>query len=306
MTALITGGTGLLGRKLLTKLPGATVLSRAPERASRALPSVTMHGWEPEAGPVPARALRGIDVVFNLAGDPVARGRWTTAKKRRIRDSRVVGTRNLVAALAAADVRPQVLVSASAVGIYGDQGDRECTEESPSGTGFLADVCTQWEREALAAEALGIRVVCARIGIVLARGGGALAQMLLPFRLGVGGRLGSGKQWMPWVHVSDVVGLLLHAARTASIRGPLNVVAPAPVTNADFTRELARVLRRPALLPVPGTALRIAFGEMSEILMASQRVLPRAAERSGYAFLHRQLPGALEAVLSASGGETVA
>jgi len=300
MTALITGGTGLLGRKLLTELPDATVLSRDPDRAQRALRSVMVHGWEPEAGPVPAEALRGVDVVFNLAGDPVARGRWTTAKKRRIRDSRVVGTRNLVAALAVASRRPQVLVSASAVGLYGDQGDRECTEDSPSGEGFLADVCREWEREALAAEDLGVRVVCARIGIVLARGGGALAQMLAPFKLGVGGRLGSGKQWMPWIHVNDVVGLLRHAARTVSIRGPLNVVAPAPATNVDFTHELARVLRRPAVLPVPRAALRLAFGEMSEILLASQRVVPQGAERSGYAFQHPDLRGALEAVLSAS------
>ncbi len=304
--ALITGGTGLLGRKLLTELSDATVLSRDPERAQRALGSVVVQRWEPEAGPVPTEALRGVDAVFNLAGDPVAQGRWTREKKRRIRASRVVGTRNLVAALAAAPTKPRVLVSASAVGVYGDQGDRECVEGSPPGDGFLAEVCAEWEREARAAEELGIRVVCARIGIVLAPGGGALGRMLTPFRWGIGGRLGSGAQWMPWIHVDDVIGLLLHAARNTSIRGALNLVAPAPVTNAEFTRVLGRVLRRPAVLPVPRAALRLALGEMSEMLLASQRVVPRAAQRSGYGFLHPDLAAALKAVLSAPPHEAAA
>jgi hypothetical protein len=305
MTALVTGGTGLLGRKLLEELPDAAVLTRDPERARPSLGSVALHRWEPEAGPVPAEALHGVDVVFNLAGDPVAQGRWTSEKKRRIRDSRVVGTRNLVAALASSEQQPEVLVSASAVGFYGDQGAQECHEASPQGSGFLAEVCADWEREARAAEELGIRVVCARIGIVLARHGGALGRMLTPFKLGLGGRLANGTQWMPWIHVDDVVGLLVHAARSTSVRGALNVVAPEPVTNADFTRVLARVLRRPAILPVPKTALRLAFGEMSELLTASQRVVPLAAQRTGYEFRHAELGAALEALLSASSHEVV-
>ena len=298
MKTLITGGTGLLGRTLLEGLLAPVVLSRDPDRARRTLGPVTVHRWDPETGPAPTAALRGVEAVFNLAGDPVVQGRWTTEKKRRIRDSRVIGTRNLVAALAAAQSRPRVLVSASAVGYYGDQGDRECDEDSPRGGGFLAEVCAEWEREALAAEELGVRVVLARIGIVLAPGGGALQRMVAPFRLGAGGPLGSGRQWMPWVHVDDVIGLLRHAARNTSVRGALNVVAPAPARNADFTRALARQLHRPALLFVPRAALRLAFGEMSDVLLASQRVAPRQAERSGYVFRYPELRGALAAVLS--------
>jgi uncharacterized protein (TIGR01777 family) len=197
------------------------------------------------------------------------------------------------------DRKPEVLVSASAVGYYGDRGDEELDEATPAGHGFLAEVCSEWEREALEAEALGIRVVCVRIGIVLAPGGGALARMLTPFRMGAGGRLGSGKQWMPWIHVDDLVGVLLHASQTATVHGAINAVSPHPVTNAEFTRALGRAVHRPAFLPAPKTALRIAFGEMSEILMASQRVLPRVAERTGYAFKYTELDGALAAVMAA-------
>jgi uncharacterized protein (TIGR01777 family) len=232
----------------------------------------------------------------------VAEGRWTVERKRRIRDSRVLGTRHLVAGLAAEESRPRVLVSASAVGFYGDRGDEELDETSSAGQGFLAEVCAEWEREALEAERLGIRVVCARIGIVLAHGGGAMAKMITPFRLGAGGRLGSGKQWMPWVHLDDVVGILMHASRDARIRGAVNAVGPGPVTNADFTRALGRALHRPAVLPVPSLALRVAFGDMSEILVASQRVFPRAAERTGYAFAHPELGGALAAALRPNAG----
>ena len=184
--------------------------------------------------------------MFNLAGEPVSEGRWTDEKKRRIRDSRVVGTRDLVAGLALLKSRPRVLVSASAVGYYGDRGDEELDERSAAGHGFLAEVCADWEREAMAASQLGIRVVCVRIGIVLAPGGGALARMLTPFRMGVGGRLGSGRQWMPWIHIKDVAGIMLHASWNNEINGPMNAVAPSPVTNADFTRALAHAVHRPA------------------------------------------------------------
>jgi hypothetical protein len=245
----------------------------------------------------PPQALQGAEVVFNLMGEPAADGRWTAEKKRRIRDSRVVGTRHLVQGLAALDERPRVLVAASAVGYYGDRGDELLDERSSPGQGFLADVCIDWEREAMAAERLGIRVVCVRIGLVMSTAGGALAKMLPPFRLGAGGRLGSGRQWMPWIHIDDLVGILLHAGRSEALRGPVNGVVPAPVTNAAFTLALARAVRRPAVLPMPAFALNVAFGEMSGMLMASQRVMPTAALRSGYAFSHPDLGEALASLL---------
>ena len=304
--ALITGATGLIGRQLLSSIEDPVILSRRPDEARRLLGPVEALLWEPEAGPAPSEALRGVEVVFNLAGEPVSEGRWTSEKKRRIRDSRVVGTRNLVAGLAALKSRPRVLVSASAVGYYGDRGDEELDERSAAGHGFLAEVCTEWEREAMAASQLGIRVVCVRIGIVLAHNGGALARILIPFRMGMGGRLGSGRQWMPWIHIKDVAGILLHASRNNEINGPMNAVAPRPVTNVDFTRALAHALHRPALLPVPRTALRLAFGELSEILIASQRVFPRVAERTGYAFEYSDLDGALDYVMSSMAGSSAA
>jgi uncharacterized protein (TIGR01777 family) len=296
---LIAGATGLIGRALLFRQSSAVILTRDPTRALTRLGAVEAHAWRPEAEAPPRDALRDVDVVFNLAGEPVTEGRWTTEKKRRIRDSRVLSTRHLVAAFAKQDRRPRVLVSASAVGYYGERGDEELHEGSIVGRGFLAEVCAEWEREALAAASLGVRVVCVRIGIVLAPGGGALSRMLTPFRMGLGGPLGSGRQWMPWIHIEDVVGLLEHAGRNDRIQGPVNVVGPRPVTNAEFTRVLGRVLRRPTLLRVPRILLRIAFGEMSEILTASQRTFPRTAESSGYFFKHRDLEGALAEILTA-------
>ena len=299
MHAVVTGATGLIGRALIRSLgSGVAVLSRDDGRAQRLLGGVRVHRWAPEAGPAPAVALRGAGVVFNLAGEPAAEGRWTAEKKCRIRDSRVVGTRHLVEGLAALDERPRVLVSASAVGYYGDRGDESLDERSSPGQGFLADVCIDWEREAMAAERLGIRVVCVRIGLVMSTAGGALAKMLLPFRLGAGGRLGSGRQWMPWIHIDDLVGILLHAAQRDAIRGAINGVAPAPVTNADFTMALARAVRRPAVMPMPAFALNVAFGEMSGMLMASQRVMPTLALRTGYEFVHPDLDGALASLLA--------
>jgi uncharacterized protein (TIGR01777 family) len=298
MRALITGATGLVGKHLLGRLENSVVLSRNPDEARRRLGKVEAHAWNPESGPAPAEAIRGVEAVFNLAGEPVFEGRWTDEKKRRIRDSRVVGTRNLVSALAALESRPKVLVSASAVGYYGDRGDEELDERSTVGDGFLAGVCVDWEREVMAAARLGIRVVCVRIGIVLAPGGGALAAMLTPFRMGIGGRLGSGRQWMPWVHIKDVTEMMLHASRNDAIRGPMNAVAPHPVINVDFTRALAHAVHRPALIPMPRLALRLALGEASDILIASQRVLPRVAEQSGYVFEHPDLEGALDDVMA--------
>lgn len=290
MRTLVTGATGLVGKYLLRQIDNAVILSRNPSKVRRGLEA---HKWEPEAGPAPAAALRDVEVVFNLAGEPVGEGRWTEEKKRRIRDSRVVGTRNLVAGLAAMEKPPRVLVSASAVGYYGDRGDEQLDERSTQGQGFLAEVCAEWEHEAMAASKLGIRVVCVRTGIVLALDGGALPRMLTPFRIGVGGRLASGRQWMPWIHVNDEAGIMLHASRSDLVRGPINAVSPSPVTNLDFTTALAHAVHRPAILPVPRIALRVAFGELSEILIASQRVLPRVAEESGYKFEYSDLGSAL-------------
>lgn len=303
MKALVTGATGLLGRALVARLPEPTVLSRDPDQATSLLGTVSALRWDSAREPAPPDALRGVDAVFHLAGEPLAEGRWTAEKKRRIQDSRVLGTRNLIAGLAAlSGPRPRVLISASAVGYYGDRGDEELDESAPRGQGFLAEVCAAWEREALAAQELGMRVVCVRTGVVLAAGGGALARMLPAFRLGAGGPLGSGAQWMPWVHIDDVVGLFLHASHHEPLRGPLNAVSPQPVTNAGFTRALGTALGRPARMPIPRVALRIVFGEMSDLLFESQRVLPGVAQRTGYGFEHPELEGAVRAVL-ASGRE---
>lgn len=296
MRTLVTGATGLIGRKLAERLQRTVVLSRDPRRANGM--AVDTHAWSPEAGPPPSEALRDVSVVFNLAGEPLAGGRWSEERKRRIRDSRVLGTRNLVVGLAEQTQRPRVLVSASAVGYYGDRGEDAVDESSPPGQGFLADVCVAWEREALAAEQLGIRVVCVRTGMVLAPDGGALAKIVPPFRLGVGGRIGNGEQWMPWIHIDDVVGLLLHASQDARIRGPLNAVAPTPTTNAEFTRELGHAVHRPSLLSIPKTALRLMLGEMSQVVTASQRVFPSTAERTGYQFKYPDLGPALQASLA--------
>ena len=223
-------------------------------------------------------------------------GRWTTEKKQLIADSRVIGTRHLVQAIAGLDQRPRVLVAASAIGYYGSRGDELLDESSAPGSDFLADVCRQWEAAALDAQQHGVRVVCARFGIVLGQGG-ALAKMLLPFKLGAGGRLGNGHQWMSWIHVDDVVDIMLHATTHDQLQGPVNTVSPTPVTNREFTRALAQVVHRPAIFPVPALALRLAVGGFAEVLLGSQRVVPRAAERAGYAFHYTSLVDALEAAV---------
>ncbi len=300
MRALVTGATGFIGRRLVKSLERPVVLSRNPETARRSLgQEVEIHGWDPEAGPPPAEAFRGVEVVFHLAGEPVAAGRWTSAKKVRIRDSRVRGTRNLVKAIESLSERPRVLVSASAVGYYGNRGDEVLEESSPAGKDFLAEVCSAWEAEAGRAVACGLRVVTPRIGIVLDKSGGALARMLLPFKLGLGGRLGKGRQWMAWIHLDDLVGLQLFAAARNEIAGPINAVGPAPATNREFTQTLAAALKRPAIFPVPQFALRWVFGEMATVvLLASQRAVPGVAERAGYRFRHSTLSAALRAAVA--------
>jgi uncharacterized protein (TIGR01777 family) len=247
------------------------------------------------SGPLPGELLAGIDAVIHLAGEPIIARRWTDEQKRLIRDSRVTGTRNLVAGIEVSTHKPAVLVCASAVGYYGERGDEPLEENSPPGEGFLSDTCKDWE--AAAASVSGVRSVQIRVGVVLATEGGALQKMLTPFKLGVGGPLGSGRQWFPWVHIKDIAGIFRHAMVTASLRGPLNGVAPEPVTNAEFTRALGAVLHRPAFLPVPEFALRALMGEMADVLFVSQRVLPTAALASGYEFHYPLLEGALAQLL---------
>jgi uncharacterized protein (TIGR01777 family) len=290
MRVVVTGGTGFVGRALVGQLldDGAevVVLTRDPSRTAGSLPvRAKLHAWDPQQPLDPAQ-LDGADAIVNLAGEGIADGRWTAERKRAIRDSRVLGTRALVNAMAPLDAgkRPRALISASAIGYYGDRGDELLAERSDAGTGFLADVCREWEAEAVAAESLSVRVARIRIGVVLGRDGGALAKMLPPFRLGAGGRVGSGKQWMSWVHRDDLVSMMLWALKNDSARGAFNATAPGPVRNADFTKALAHALHRPAILPVPAQALRVALGEMASVLLASQRVLPQEALRGGFQF----------------------
>ena len=300
MKALVTGATGLVGRALLPRLESPHVLTRSsPAPESEPGASAAQWTWQPEGDLAPAAAFAGVDTIFHLAGEPVAEGRWTAQKKQRIESSRVLGTRHLVSTLAQLSPRPAVLVCASAIGYYGERGDELLEESAAPGAGFLAQVCRRWEAEALLAERYGVRVVMARLGVVLAPQGGALARMLPPFRLGVGGKLGNGRQWMSWVQLSDVTGLLLHAATHPELRGPLNVVSPAPVRNADFTRALGHALGRPALLTVPRLALSLALGEVSEVVLESQRVVPRVARDTGYHFVYPELGAALGACLGA-------
>jgi uncharacterized protein (TIGR01777 family) len=301
MRALVTGATGFVGPRLLRLLDRPVVLSRDPDRARPRIGHLVdrIVRWDPLHGPPPQEAFEGVDAVLHLAGESVAAGRWTTARKAMIRDSRVIGTRNLVQGIVQAATKPRVLVSASAVGYYGDRGDEELTESARPADDFLARVCVEWEQEALAAEKAGVRVALARTGIVLGSGaGGALEKMLTPFRLGAGGPLGNGRQWMPWIHVADLARLYLHAAETMSIVGPMNAVAPNPVRNSEFTKVLARQLHRPAFMPAPYFGLRLVFGEFAQVLFASQRVIPRVALDTGFVFQYPELPGALREILA--------
>lgn len=300
MKIVVTGATGFVGRPLVGRLvaDGHEVIAwtRDPGRARLHLPALcSAERWDPHAATDPTR-LRGIDAVLHLAGESVAGGRWTTARKREIRASRVDGSRALVDALGAlpAGERPRALLSASAIGYYGDRGDELLDEGSAPGDGFLAEVCRAWEAEVARAGELGLRTVSVRVGVVLGRDGGALQAMLPPFRLGAGGRVGSGRQWMSWIHLDDLVALFVHALGDERIAGPLNGVAPNPVTNATFTRELGRALGRPTIVPVPAVALRLALGEMATILLASQRVQPARALESGFAFRWPELGPALD------------
>ena len=297
MNITITGASGLIGRRLLKNLGAAghslTVVSR--HAGTNVPPGIGVIAWDPMSGPAPEDSVRNANAVIHLAGEPVAQ-RWNENVKRRIRESRVVSTRNLVQALSKLRNTPQTLICASAVGYYGSRGDEVLREDSAPDTTYLAEVCTAWEKEAVAAEGFGMRVVRVRTGIVLDARGGALKRMLPPFRMGVGGKLGNGRQWMSWVHLADLAAMYQYAVEH-EVRGALNGVAPIPVTNTDFTQTLAKTLHRPALFPVPAFALKLLFGEMSEVLLASQRVLPAAPEAAGFKFRFPELGGALTDLL---------
>ncbi|MBS1870690.1 MAG: TIGR01777 family oxidoreductase [Actinobacteria bacterium] len=302
MRVTVTGATGLIGTRLVAALARrgdeVTVLSRDPGRARARLGSgIEAVRWDALGEPAPASALAGRDGVVHLAGEPVAQ-RWSTAAKERIRTSREVGTANLVAGLRSAEPRPRALVSASAVGYYGPRGDEEVPESDPPGEDFLAEVCVAWERAAQAAVELGVRVAIVRTGVVLDPDGGALAKMLPPFKAGVGGPVAGGRQWMPWIHVDDLVGLYLAALDGGpEWSGPLNGSAPAPATNRDFSKALGRALHRPALTPVPRLALRALYGEMEQIVTSGQRAVPQRPLALGHAYAHPQLDEALRSAL---------
>jgi uncharacterized protein (TIGR01777 family) len=302
MKILVTGSSGLVGIALGQNLAraGHTVyrLVRPQSAAGEGGHEGFAVGWNPATGEL-GGAGGGADAVVNLAGASIGTGRWSTQRKELLRASRIDTTRALVNALAKMNARPSVLVSASAIGLYGDRGDETLTEESTPGTDFLAGLAQEWEAEALKAESLGIRVVLARFGIILAREGGALPKMMTPFKFGAGGKLGSGQQWMSWVGLEDVVGILRFVIENNSARGPINIVSPQPLQNAEFTKVLAKAMHRPALFPAPAFALRLALGEMADaLLLSSQRVQPRAIEKLGYRFQYADLTSALARVLA--------
>lgn len=284
MKVAVTGASGFVGARVcdLLRSRGHAVVTMGRSSGERR--------WDPMAGPAP---LQGTDAVVHLAGEPVASGRWSDEKLRRIRESRVTGTRNVVAGMKAAGTR--LLVCASATGYYGDRGDEELTEASPPGVDFLSGVCRDWEAEAAQS---GGRTVSIRIGIALGAEGGALSRMRLPFTLGVGGRLGHGRQWMSWIHVDDLAALILHALETESVSGPLLGTSPAPVTNADFTRALGRALGRWTILPMPAWQVRLLFGKVADVLLGSQRCRPDRTLECGFRFRHPELGPALKQLLS--------
>ena len=297
MTVLVTGSSGLVGSALIPNLEaGGHRVFRLVRRSPQ---NDTERRWDPETGELDAADLEGVQAVVHLAGENIATGRWNDAKKDRIRSSREDGTRLLAQGLAELQTPPGVLICASAVGYYGNRGDEILDEESAPGADFLAETCLDWEQAARPATDAGVRTVYLRIGIVLSADGGALAKMLFPFKMGAGGVIGSGNQYMSWITLSDLVRIVDHALDTDGIEGPVNAVSPAPVTNREFTKALGGVLSRPTLFPMPAFAARLAFGEMADaLLLSSTRVLPARLQESGYDFQHPQLEGALRHILA--------
>ncbi|MCS7263663.1 MAG: TIGR01777 family oxidoreductase [Armatimonadetes bacterium] len=306
MRIVVVGGRGFLGQAILRSCFNtwgrelqATVVTRRRERAELLPVWQRPFVWDVSESVPPPSLVNGADAVINLAGESVVQ-RWTQAAKQRIRDSRVLATRNLVESFRQAAQPPKILINASATGYYGDRGDEELTEESPPGQGFLSEICQLWEEEAMRASELGVRVVCARFGIVLGAGGGFVERVMPIFEWGLGAKIGSGKQWISWVHISDAAGMVLHAIKKEQMKGAMNVVAPNPVTNKEFTRTLAMAVGKPAflatLLSVPPFIFRLQLGEGASILTASQKVLPKLALSTGYTFAFPELELALREV----------
>lgn len=301
MRVLVTGATGFVGHRLCEVLSESdcrvTALSRSPEAARRTVPCLSQaYPWSPVREAPPLESLEQADAVVHLAGESVV-GRWTARKRQAIRESRVRSTRNLVEAMRQVEARPRTLVSASAIGYYGDQGETELTESMPAASDFLGSICGQWEREGARAEEAGIRVVHLRIGVVLAAGGGAMDAMLLPARLGLGGPLGSGRQWWSWIHREDLIGMVQHVLADENLSGPFNATSSNPVRQKNFAKVLGRVLSRPAFLPTPGFGLKLVLGGFAAELLSSKKVLPNRIQESGYRFRFPDLEPALREIL---------
>jgi uncharacterized protein (TIGR01777 family) len=296
---LISGSHGLVGKALSKALAAEghdiySLVRYAPHTEKEI-------EWSPDRYSIAISRIEGFDAVYHLAGESIASGRWNQEKKRKIRESRTKGTKLLSDALANLSQPPKTLISASAIGYYGDRGDELLTEASLPGKDFLADVCVEWEKATEHARAKGVRVVNTRFGIILDKEGGALAKMLTPFRMGIGGRIGAGKQWMSWIALDDVIGALQFVLSNETLNSPVNFVAPNPVTNAEFTKTLGNVLSRPTLFPIPEFGVRLAFGEMADaLLLSSQRVEPSSLKQSGYEFRYAKLESALRAILNGS------